>query len=44
MFGVMTIPAQLTPVVPTLIVKHKETELYVVAEKVMKVIRLSNVA
>jgi len=43
-FGVMTIPAQLTPVVPTQIVKHKETELYVVAEKVMKAIRLSNVA
>jgi len=42
-FDAMTIPALLTPVAPTPIVKHKETELYADAEKVMRVILLFNV-
>lgn len=42
-FDAMTILAQLTPVAPTPIVKHKETELFVDAEKVMRVILLFNV-
>lgn len=42
-FGAMTIPVQLTPVAPMPIVKHKETELFADAEKVMRVILLSNV-
>lgn len=41
-FDAMTILAQLTPVAPTPIVKHKETELFVDAEKVMRVILLFN--
>jgi len=41
-FDAMTILAQLTPVAPTPIVKHKETELFVDAEKVMRVIHLFN--
>lgn len=42
-FVAMTIPVQLTPVAPMPIVKHKETELFVDAEKVMRVILLFNV-
>jgi len=41
-FDAMTILAQLTPVAPTPIVKHKEIELFVDAEKVMRVIHLFN--
>lgn len=39
----MTIPAQLTPAVQTLIAKLKETELCVDAEKDMRVTHLFNV-
>ena len=39
-FDAMTILAQLTPVAPTLIVKHKETELFVDAEKVNKITKI----
>ena len=39
-FDAMTILAQLTPVVPTLIVKHKETELFVDVEKVNKITKI----
>jgi len=42
-FDAMTILVQLTPVVPMLIVKHKETELFADVDKVMRVIRLFNV-
>ena len=39
-FDAMTILAQLTPVAPTPIVKHKETELFVDAEKVNKIMKI----
>ena len=39
-FDAMTILVQLTPVAPTLIVKHKETELFVDAEKVIETMKL----
>ena len=42
-FDAMTILAQLTPVVPTPIVKHKETELFVDAEKVNEIIKFCNI-